>query len=389
MSSESDIKQDREWPWPFTMPVKRVVIKLGSNLLSSPDGTLDFDRVRIVARQIALLRRRGAQVLVVSSGAVAAGMGATKQTTRPTELPRLQALAAIGQSQLMKAYIDAFAPHGLNVAQALITREDLDDRQRYLNAQYTLETLLTMGAVPVINENDTLATEELSFGDNDMLSAIIAVKISAELLVILTDIDGLFDAHPTKDANAKLIPVVDKVTPQIMSLATGPGSGVGKGGMVTKVEAARHATRFGIPTVIANGRAENIITGVLAGDFRGTLFLAEKKRTSRSKARTHWISARRPRGTVTIDQGARHALVDQHRSLLPVGIISVEGQFARGDVISIAGPHGEELARGLSNFSAEELSLLKGHRAEEAPALLGKTPPCAEAVHRNNLSMRV
>lgn len=376
--------------WPFREgPPRRLVVKLGSNLLSTPEGTLDASRVRVASERLARLHKAGTQVIIVTSGAVAAGMGVTRLRERPTELPKLQALAAIGQSEVMAAYIESFRAHGIAVAQVLLTRSDLEDRTRHLNARFTLETALALGAVPVINENDSVTTEELTFGDNDLLSAIIAVKLNAELLVILTDIDGLYTGNPRKDPDARLIEVIERVTPEIEALAQGPGSIVGRGGMITKVSAARHAARFGITAVIANGRDDEMMSRIAAGDFRGTLFLPSAHKMGRGKARAHWISMRRPRGAVVIDDGASKALVEGGKSLLPVGVVSVEGAFVRGDVISIRNGANQEVARGITNFSASEVAIVRGHRVKDLPALLGSKPTYEEVVHRDNLYLRV
>ncbi len=381
--------QEKRSNWPFEGLPHRLVIKLGSNVLSTPQGTLDVERVGIVSRQISLLLHQGSQVLIVTSGAVAAGMGVMGFAKRPTELPELQGLAAIGQCQLMNAYGRAFGEHGINVAQVLITRSDLEDRRRYLNAQYTLESLLAMGVVPIINENDTVITEELTVGDNDMLSAIIAAKVTADLLVILTDINGLYTANPKTDPNAELIEAVKLVDKDIEKLATGPGSAVGRGGMITKVAAARHAATFGVPSVVANGRVDNAIADIAAGRLCGTYFQARKPKGGRGRARVHWISMRRPKGVLTIDDGARRALVEMGKSLLPVGVVAVEGAFEKGGIVSIRTKSGEEIARGISNFTAEQLRQLCGRKACEFSEILGSQPGYAEAVHRDNLHVRV
>jgi glutamate 5-kinase len=374
--------------WPFKIPPRRIVIKLGSNILTTKGRTLDVERIRIVAEQVSALRAAGMQVAIVSSGAVAAGMGARGETKRPTELARLQALAAIGQCRLMTAWNDAFLQHGTSAAQVLVTRNDLDDRQRYLNAQQTMEALLDMGAVPVINENDTVLTEELTFGDNDMLSAVLTAVLAAELLVVMTDIEGLFTAPPKENPDAQLIPVVRVITPEVERLAGGIGSTLGRGGMQTKVSAARHATSFGIPTVIADGRRNTMLTDVLSGRFRGTLFLPRPGSRLRGKSRTHWIAMRRPKGTVVIDDGARTALVEKNRSLLPVGVVGVEGSFVRGDIIAIRTSTGEEVGRGLSNFTSQELGAMRGKKGEELAEVLGPRAANHEVIHRNNLHLR-
>ncbi|MBI5155559.1 glutamate 5-kinase [Candidatus Poribacteria bacterium] len=374
--------------WPFQAAPHRAVFKFGSNLLSAPDGRLDGARIRSLAEGLARWREAGTEVFIVTSGAVAAGMGIRGSADRPKELPDLQALAAIGQCHVMDEYIAAFGKHGLTVAQVLLTRGDLEDRRRYLNAKSTLEALVGMGAIPVINENDTVVTEELTFGDNDMLSAIMAAKLGADLLVILTDIDGLFTSPPAQDAAARLIEVVPKVTTEIERLGGGSGSRLGRGGMATKVLAARHATRFGITTVIGNGRREGLLDEIRRGDFRGTLFLARQSGRRRGQARAHWIALRTPKGAVTVDDGARRALLEGGRSLLPVGIVSVSGDFTRGDVISIRDRAGEDLARGITNYSSGAVARLKGHKGNELAGILGGEALYEEVIHRNNLHLR-
>ncbi len=374
--------------WPFQTRPRRVVIKLGSNILTTGQGTLNVERIRVVANQVSLLREAGTQVVIVSSGAVAAGMGAMGFKKRPTELAQLQGLAAIGQSRLMTAWNEAFLEHATSAAQVLVTRSDLEDRKRYLNAQQTMESLLEMEAVPVINENDTVVTEELTFGDNDMLSAVVTAVLAADLLVILTDIEGLFTAPPNQVPDAKRIPVVHTVNAEIERIAGGIGSTLGRGGMQTKVSAARHATSFGIPAVIADGRRDTMLSEIIGGRFAGPLFLPRPGSRLRGKARTHWIAMRRPRGTVVVDDGARTALVEQNRSLLPVGVVAVEGTFTRGDIVAIRTRSGEDIGRGLSNFSSQELESIRGKKGKELADLLGARATCNEVVHRNNLHLR-
>ncbi|MCB2153740.1 glutamate 5-kinase [bacterium] len=374
--------------WPFTERPRRLVVKLGSNILSTPEGTLDATRIETLAAAVGRLHESGAQVIIVSSGAVAAGMGRLGLKERPRQLPRLQALASVGQSRLMRTYSDAFHQYGVPTAQILLTRGDLEDRRRYLNAHETIEALLEMGAVPVINENDTVTTDELTFGDNDLLSAFIAVKSSAELLVLLTDIDGLYSANPQKSPDAHLIEVVQKVTSEIEALGAGPGSRLGRGGMASKLSAARHATRFGIPTVIANGRCDSILDEVASGQFRGTLFLAQSTRRGKGRARLHWISTHRPRGSVQVDDGAAKMLLTAGKSLLPVGVVAVEGDFERGDVISIRDGQEQEIARGITNYNTAEVRRLMGCRVRELRDESGAPPPYEELVHRDNLHVR-
>lgn len=368
--------------WPFLGPPRRAVLKVGSNVLAGRDGGIDESRIAAIAADASALRAAGCEVLLVTSGAVAAGLALAGIAERPKQAPKLQALAALGQGRLMAAWASAFAAHGLRAAQVLLTRGDLEDRQRYLNASYTLETLLDFRAVPVINENDTVATEELTFGDNDLLSAFAASAVRADLLVLLTDTDGLFSAHPDTPG-AALVPVVDRVTEETERLATGPGSKLGRGGMLSKINAARHAASFGVTTVIANGRVDGIVGAIATGRFRGTLFPA-RRGSGRNRARTHWIASRRPKGVLVVDPGAEHALRDQGRSLLPVGIRSVAGAFERGDVVAIAAETGIEFARGVANYAADDLRALAGRKIPKG----ADAPQFEEAVHRNNLFLK-
>lgn len=372
--------------WPFDTAPHRVVVKVGSNVLA-PGGRTESlaENIERLVRDCAAVGVQGTEVILVTSGAVAAGMGVLGVGARPTDLAQLQALAAVGQGRLMALYAEAFERHGRRAGQLLLTREGLEDRTRYLNAQYTIEALLGMGVVPVINENDSVATDELTFGDNDVLSAFTAGTVDADLLVLLTDTDGLYSGNPGTDPGARLLPVVHEVTDDVAALADGPGSGVGKGGMASKVAAARHAAHFGIATVIASGRADGMLARVMTGHFRGTLFLSRGTAGRRGKARTHWISTRRARGRLVVDDGARRALEEQGRSLLPVGIVGVEGSFGRGDVVAVVDQSGRELARGISNYATADLEALRGRRVgdrDEPP------PPYAEAIHRNNLFLR-
>ncbi len=362
--------------------IKRIVIKIGSQVLTSGDQDLDLSFVTDLAAQVATARTKGLEVLLVTSGAIAAGRGALGLTTRPKTIPQKQAAAAVGQSRLMRAYEDAFADHGINVAQLLLTRGDLADRTRYLNARATLETLLECGVVPVINENDTVAVEEIKFGDNDNLSALVTNLVDARLLVVLTDIDGLYDADPRKNPEAKLITVVKAVTRELEKAAGGSGSTVGTGGMATKLAAAKKAGKSGAATVIANGTVRGIVARVLGGEDVGTLVLpAPRSLTSRK----HWIAfTLRPQGRLTVDAGASSVLRREGRSLLPSGIIAVEGSFVRGACVRICDPEGTEFARGITDYAGEEISLILGHRSSEIEEILGFRYG-DEIIHRDNL----
>jgi glutamate 5-kinase len=361
---------------------KRVVIKIGSQVLTSGDQDLDTSFVCTLAAQVAAARRSGLEVLIVTSGAVAAGRGALGLTSRPKTIPQKQAAAAIGQSRLMRAYEDAFATHGINVAQLLLTRGDLADRTRYLNARSTLETLLECGVVPIINENDTVVVEEIKFGDNDNLSALVTSLVDAGLLVILTDIDGLYDADPRREQGAKLIPLVKSVTKDLEKAAGGSGSAVGTGGMATKLAAAKKAGKSGAATIIANGTVDGIVARVLTGETVGTLILPA---TTSLTSRKHWIAfTLRPQGRLTVDGGASSVLRREGRSLLPSGILSIEGNFTRGACVRICDQAGSEFARGIVDYASSEIELILGHRSSEIEEILGFRYG-DEIIHRDNL----
>jgi glutamate 5-kinase len=335
-----------------------------------------------LAAQVAAMRQSGFEVLLVSSGAIAAGRGALGLVERPKTIPQKQAAAAIGQSRLMRSYEDAFAGHGITVAQLLLTRGDLTDRTRYRNACATLETLLECGIVPIINENDTVVVDEIKFGDNDNLSALVTSLVDAGLLIILTDIDGLYDADPRKYPEAKLIPLVKTVSRELELAAGGSGSSVGTGGMATKLAAAKKAGKSGAATLIVNGRETEILLRAVSGDTIGTLVLPSQESLTRRK---HWIAyTLRPQGRITVDTGAVRVLCLEGRSLLPSGIVSVEGEFERGAAVRICGPDGVEFARGIADYSCSETARIAGCNSSQIEEILGYRYG-DEIVHRNNL----
>lgn len=357
----------------------RLVIKIGTNLLTSADGTLDKNRIKKFVTEIARLKKEGHGVVLVTSGAIGAGMGKMKVATRPDSLREKQALAAIGQPILMNAYQQYFDALGVILAQVLLTRQDFDDRSRYLNARNTMLALLDMGAVPVINENDTVAVDEINFGDNDTLAAIVAAKISADLLFLLTDVDGLFKGMP---GESELIEKVEKITKDIEQYAGGAASGSkGTGGMKTKIAAAKIAVASGVKMIIMNGRAPESIAKALEGESVGTLFLPGKA----LEPRKCWIAfGTKCKGSITVDAGAAAALVKNDKSLLATGIVSAEGKFAVGDPVSIYAPDGTEIARGLSYFSAEDIKKIKGKKSPDIRQLLPEAD-FDEVVHKDNL----
>ncbi len=362
--------------------VRRVVIKVGSRVLTVEGGGLDYDAISRLCDEMAGLRQQGIEVILVSSGAVAAGRDALRSADTTLTIPQKQAAAAVGQPLLMQAYQQACTRHGLVTAQILLTAEDLANRNRFLNARTTLEALLTAGALPVINENDSVAVAEIKFGDNDNLSALVTSLAEADLLLILTDIEGLYSANPASDPDAQLIPLVRSITREIERMAGGSSSNVGTGGMATKVTAAKKAARFGVPTILAPGKQPGVITAAVSGQEIGTLFLPATDGLNRRK---HWIAyTLRPAGKVLVDAGAQKALVEKGTSLLPSGITGVEGRFERGRCVRICGPDGTEIARGLSDYSNSEIQLIAGHKSAEIEQLLGYRYG-DDVVHRDNL----
>lgn len=361
---------------------KRVVVKVGSGVLSRGGISLHRPTVAALAAALAALRARGIEVILVSSGAILAGMEALGLTERPRDLPLKQATAAVGQSHLMRAYEEAFQPCGLRVAQILLTREDLRNRGRYLNARNTLFTLLRLAIVPIVNENDTVAVQEIQFGDNDTLSALVSNLAEADLLVILTDTEGLFSADPRRDPSARLIPLVRPQDAVTSFCAEEAGSAAGIGGMSSKVLAARRAATAGIPTVVASGLKEGVLEAILSGEDVGTFFVPSR---SRMQSRKRWLAfASVPRGGIVVDAGARRALVSGGKSLLPSGIRTTRRSFRAGDVVSLVDPENREFARGLANYSRDEVEKIKGLKSHEIAAVLGHKP-YDEVVHRDNL----
>ncbi len=348
--------------------VKRVVVKIGSGVLSNVSG-LEPAQVAAIAADICGLLDRGLEVIVVSSGAVAAGKGQLGITGRPQTIPQKQAAAAIGQTRIIREYKDTFNDHNYNVAQVLLTRDDLSNRRRYLNARNTVMTLLEYGVTPIVNENDTVVVEEIRFGDNDNLSALVTSLVEADLLVILSDVDGLFDKDPNSNPDAVLIPLVERVTPAIEALGGGSSSTVGTGGMGTKLKAAKKAALSGVGTLIVNGRTPGILSRVFAGEEVGTYLLPGQ---SKLTAKKHWIAfSKKPRGKLLVDEGGRLAVISRGKSLLPSGIVGVEGGFERGDAVRLCDRNGVEFARGVTNYSLTEVLQVMGKQCSEIEAILG------------------
>ena len=359
------------------------MVKVGTRVLTREDGQLDEDRIEQLADQVHHVMSTGRKVVLVSSGAVGAGMGRLGLKSRPTDIAQLQAVAAVGQSILVEAYERSLHRHGRHAAQVLLTADDLEHRLRYLNARNTLVTLLEFGAVPIINENDTVAVEELqtTFGDNDRLAAIVTNLIRAPLLVLLSDVDGLFDGDP-RQPGSRVIPTVDRLDESVLGLVRDRLGGLSKGGMASKLEAARLATTGGENVIIASGRAPDVLPQIIAGQPIGTLFLAQGQTVA---ARKRWIGLTvKPRGRLILDAGAKAAVELNGRSLLAAGVVEAEGQFQKGDVLSLRGPDGAEFARGLTNYNADEVRRIKGLKTRQIAEVLGHCP-YDEVIHRDNM----
>jgi len=360
---------------------KRILVKVGTSVITSKKSRLDKKKIKKLVCEVADVIDAGVEVIIVTSGAIGAGIGILKRTARPQSLPELQACAAIGQGQLMKHYEEHFKARGYITAQILLTQEDLNDRKRYLNAKNTLLTLLEEKAVPVINENDTVSTEEIKFGDNDRLSSLVASLLKADLLVMLTDVEGLCQ-YDQKGTRIRCVNLVEKVTRDIEDLALRQKSKSGVGGMVTKLQAAKIATSSGIPCIIANGARKGVLLKIIEGERVGTLFLAQRDAIS---AKKHWIAyTSKVQGTIKVDSGAKEALVNKQKSLLASGIIDEEGRFDVGDVIRIVGGDNEEFAKGFTNYSSLEIRKIKGLKTGQIQSALGYKH-YDEVVHRDNL----
>jgi len=361
---------------------RRLVVKVGSSLVTNDGRGLDQAAIARWAAQIAALRAAGKEVVLVSSGAIAEGMQRLGWIKRPKEIHELQAAAAVGQMGLAQVYESEFARHGIRTAQVLLTHGDLADRERYLNARSTLLTLLSLGVVPIINENDTVVTDEIKFGDNDTLGALVTNLIEGDALIILTDQRGLYTADPRKDPKARFVDEAPAGTPDLEQMAGGAGSSIGKGGMLTKILAAKRAAKSGAHTIIASGREDNVLARLARGEAIGTQLRAQ---TGRMAARKQWmIDHLQLRGRVVLDAGAVEKLTAGGKSLLPIGVTEVQGEFARGEVISCVDTAGREVARGLTNYSSAEARLIARKASSEIEAVLGYVS-AAELVHRDNL----
>mgnify|MGYP003444134108 FL=1 len=367
---------------PVLRDARRIVVKVGSSLVTDEGRGVDAVAIGNWCRQLAALAREGRELVMVSSGAIAEGMKRLGWASRPHELPELQAAAAVGQMGLAQIYESQLAQQGLTSAQVLLTHADLADRERYLNARSTLLTLLALRVLPVINENDTVVNEEIKFGDNDTLGALVANLVEADVLVILTDQRGLYSADPRKDPSARLIEQARAGDEALERLAGGAGSSLGRGGMLTKVLAAKRAAGSGASTVIAWGREPDVLLRLAAGEAIGTTLRAT---TAKLAARKQWMADHlQLRGAVVVDSGAATKLRGEGKSLLPIGVVSVDGEFLRGDVIAVRAPDGAEIARGLANYSAAETRLIARKPSSQIEAVLGYAAG-PELIHRDNL----
>jgi len=361
---------------------KRIVIKVGSSTLAPHGGAIDRAFVASLVDQVSALKSAGHEPVIVSSGAIAAGLERLGRATRPADMPSLQAAASVGQVALIETYAALFAEKGLVVGQVLLTRHDTGHREAYLHARDTFERLIAVDAIPVVNENDTVAVDEIRFGDNDTLAALVATMIGAHLVILLSDIEGLYDADPRVSAEARLLEHVDELTDDLVAAAGGAGTDAGSGGMATKVEAARVLMKAGIPMIVCDGTRPNVVADAAAGKPCGTVFAPNEGSIG---ARKLWIAlGRKPAGDVVVDDGARAAMLERQTSLLPAGVVSVSGGFTAGDAVVLKDGSGAVLGRGLSEISAADLELVKGMKtsaiAEKYPHLAGK-----EVVHRDRL----
>jgi glutamate 5-kinase len=374
--SNENLRQD------LMRKARRIVVKVGSSVLVEEKTGLDLVAFSKLAKEISQLYSGSRKITVVTSGAIAAGMERLEYGKRPHSIPHIQAAAAVGQPHLMKIYQDCFSNYHKKVAQILLTHDDFGDRRRYVNARNTLLTLLDLGFIPIVNENDTVAVEEIKFGDNDNLSALVTSLVGADLLIILSDIDGLYDHDPKGGKQAELIHIVENVDLEIENCATETRNPWCVGGMASKIEAVRKAVRFGVATIVANGRFEGILHRILEGDVVGTLFLPLADRLS---SRKQWIAyGLKPAGRIVVDDGAKRAIVSDGKSLLPTGVSAVEGDFDRGEAVCCLDSRGSEFARGLVNYNCTELEQIRGRKSREIEGIIGYKYT-DEIIHRDDL----
>lgn len=362
--------------------VRRLVIKIGSNIIASTGQGLNEFKIEQLAKEVSQLKAKGYEVVIVSSGAIACGMEKLGLSERPKNIPAKQAAAAVGQSRLMWAYEKSLGHFNEKVAQVLLTQEDMTDRRRFLNSRNTLNALIRLGVIPIINENDTVAVEEIKFGDNDNLAALVTNVVDADLLVILSDVDGLYTDDPKRNPKATFLPFVDEITSKIEGLARDSKTAEGTGGMASKLRAAKKASAYGVPTAILNGKKDGLLQRLLNGEEIGTFFLPEKKRLS---SRKHWIAFyARPIGAIMVDEGAKRAILERGKSLLPSGIIDIDGTFDTGEAVRCIGTDSREFARGLVNYGSAEIIKIKGKKSSEIEKILGYKY-YDEVIHRDNL----
>ena len=362
----------------------RVVIKIGSSLITDNGRRLNLDLINSITKQISAIKETGVTISIVSSGAVAFGMSRLNWSIRPKSLHDLQAAAAIGQIGLARAYQDSFEKHGLQAAQILLTHDDLTHRTRYLNARSTLRTLIELGAIPIVNENDSVAIDEIKFGDNDTLAALVTNLVEADLMILLTDQNGLYTSNPRENLDAKLVKEASVDDPNLDKMAEGAGSQFGRGGMQTKITAARKAAKSGARTIIANGMAADILTEIISGNFVGTTLLPAKPILT---SRKQWLGSHlQSRGILTLDQGAVRALVDERKSLLPIGVRETKGDYNRGDIVVCVDTSGNKVATGLINYNSTETRKIIGFPSQDIERLIGYVND-PELIHRDNLAI--
>ena len=360
----------------------RLVIKIGSNIVANESAGLNTGRISSLARDISEIHTRGYDVVVVSSGAIAAGMKKLSLKKKPQDIKFKQAAAAVGQSSLMWAYERSFWDYDKKVAQVLLTQDDFSDRKRYINSKNTLLTLLSYRIIPIVNENDTVATDEIKFGDNDYLAALVSSLVEAEKLIVLSDVDGFFDADPRRDDRARLIETVEDITSEVEQKAGSTGSVIGTGGMYSKIRAAKRAVGYGIPVHIVSGKKEGLLPDLIQGAKAGTFFKPKAVRLSSKKG---WIAySSRTKGAIVIDEGAEKALTERGKSLLPSGILSIDGRFDVGDAVYCINTKGGRIAKGITNYSFAELQKIKGRKTSDIERVLGHKYS-DEAIHRDNL----
>jgi glutamate 5-kinase len=362
-----------------------VVVKVGTRVLTLPEGTLNYERIEQLANELHAITSGGRRVVLVSSGAVGAGVSLLGLKARPTDLAKLQAVAAVGQTHLIQSYDRYFARHGRHAAQVLLTIEDVDDRIRYLNVRNTLHSLLDFGAVPIVNENDTVSVDELktTFGDNDRLAAMVTNLLRAPLLIVLSDIDGLYDGDPSL-STSQLVSTIERIDERVLGYVRDRKTGLTKGGMASKLEAARMVTTAGESMIIASGRQTGVLARIMAGENVGTLFLAQGKGISPFK---RWLGfSAQVRGRIQLDEGARKAILEKGRSLLAAGVVGTQGDFQKGDVVALCDAEGTVIARGLTNYSSADVERIKGLKSEKIAHVLGRRP-YEEVIHRDNLAI--